>query len=143
MFSCASKNPATADNLPKDISEKPGRDSAEIADGKDLVKYETLTELQSEIDSLINSETCEDANDWKFSPFGAKPCGGAASYVAYPIDLESEILPKIEQYNTLNDLYNKQQGLMSDCAVVTPPTGIRCENGTAVLVYDNSSQKVY
>ena len=139
LFSCFSKKPMDDENLPKDVALRPERektvkdpDIVEISDDEQIVTVERLNKLKSEIEQLI-STPCDDASKWRISPFGAKPCGGPASYIAYPIDLENEVIPKITKYNSLASEYNKQKGLMSDCAIVPPPSGIKCENGKALL----------
>ncbi len=139
LFSCTSKKPMDDENLPKDVALRPERekpvkdpDVIEFSDDEQFVTIEKLNKLKSEIEELI-SKTCDDASKWRISPFGAKPCGGPASYIAYPIDLENEVIPKITKYNSLASEYNKQKGLMSDCALVPPPSGIKCVDGKAVL----------
>lgn len=139
LYSCGAKR-MHADDLPKDISEKPAHvhtsenintDQNEIFDPNDEKK---MQDLLNEIDALIVAETCSNAADWRISPLGAKPCGGPSKYIAYPKAKESEILPKIQQYNALQNAYNKANNLNSDCAIVPPPTGIECENGRAILI---------
>lgn len=120
------------ETLPKDISQKPHNNSTQEDDRLKMQK------LIAEIDSLIATETCSDPTEWKFTAIGAKPCGGASSYIAYPKTLESEVVPKITSFTTMQSVFNTKYGLMSDCAVVPEPTSIRCENGRAALVGANS-----
>lgn len=139
-LSCKTKT-ATDENLPKDISQKPERtpvaDSviAEIPEQEFPTKVSLLemNRLDTEIKDLIQSKTCDDASKWRISPYGSKPCGGPSSYVAYPKELESEIIPKITTYNAMASKYNQENGLLSDCALVPPPAGIICKEGKAVL----------
>lgn len=37
---------------------------------------DALDDLLEEIQQLSASQACEDADQWKFTAFGAKPCGG-------------------------------------------------------------------
>lgn len=128
LVSCSSKKDvANPETLPKDISLKPQND---FTQENDQLKLKTLI---NEIDSIIGGETCKDVEDWKFTAIGAKPCGGPASYVAYPIKLEDEILPKIQTFTSMQSDFNLKYNLMSDCAMVMPPAAIRCEDGKAVL----------
>ncbi|MBW8362635.1 MAG: hypothetical protein K0M56_10675 [Kaistella sp.] len=130
--SCSAKKAVeNPDNLPKDISLKPERTYEE--DQKNMLA------MRAEIESMINAETCSDTSDWRLSPIGSKPCGGPNAYIAYPIKIEEKILPKIKAYTEVNSAYNKKRGLMSDCALVTSPSGINCENGRAVLASANSA----
>lgn len=127
LISCKTKK-NVAQNLPKDISEKPAYISSTEKE------REEMDALSKEIDSLINSETCSNSADWRISPMGSKPCGGPATYIAYPIKLENLIIPKIQEYTRRSSNFNRKRGLVSDCAIVPPPSGIRCENGKAVLI---------
>ena len=132
LVSCKTKKSAeNTDTLPKDISLKPENNMAQQED------RQQLTSLMREIDALIALEPCTNPADWKFTAIGAKPCGGPSSYIAYPSKLEAQILPKIEHFTQMQSAFNKKYNLMSDCAMVMPPSEIRCENGKAVLVRDS------
>ena len=115
--------------LPKDFYERPVSENSR--------KYDevALDKLKIEILNLIAKEKCNDVQEWSFSSLGIKPCGGAASYIAYPLVLENTILPKIQNYNELQDEFNKKYELTSDCNVERVPTGVRCQKGHPVLVY--------
>lgn len=128
VVSCSStKKLSDPETLPKDISFKPENNVSQIED------RENLKQLIGEIDSLISTEVCTDPTEWTFTAIGAKPCGGPSSYLAYPKKLAEEILPKVTQFTAMQDAINKKYHLMSDCAVVLPPSEIICENGKAVL----------
>ncbi len=127
LTSCGSKKAANSETLPKDISLKPDNLLSQQQD------KEQLSLAIKEIDSLIANESCTDASDWNFAAIGAKPCGGPSSYIAYPKKSEAEILPKIERFTAMQAAFNTKYKLMSDCMLVQPPSGIRCENGKAVL----------
>ncbi len=141
IASCDSQKKVIEENLPKDIAlkpiaEQPDKDSTIIEQPEEtsnLVSLQSLNLLKKEIDDLISEVSCDDPYQWRTSPFGAKPCGGPSEYIAYPKKMESQILPKITKYNSMSSLYNKQNGLISDCMLVPPPSGIKCENGKAVL----------
>jgi len=140
LSSCSSSKNVDTENLPKDIALKPRKEETHhdpiviIDTGNEtVVTLNQLEQLNNEIETLINSKMCDDASKWRISPLGAKPCGGPTSYIAYPKELENEVMNKITKYNSMSALYNKQNGLMSDCALVPPPSGIKCENGKPVL----------
>lgn len=131
--SCKSKkNIENTDNLPKDISLKPDNKLAQQQD------KDKMSALLKEIETPINAETCTDVSQWKFSPIGSKPCGGAVSYIAYPVKMETEILAKIKNFTEMQSAFNTKYGIISDCAIVAEPTEIKCENGKAVLLSGNS-----
>ncbi len=136
LTSCGSKKAANSETLPKDIALKPDNILSQQED------KEQLSIAIKEIDSLIANETCTVASDWSFAAIGAKPCGGPSSYIAYPNKSEAEILPKIERFTAMQSAFNTKYKLMSDCMVVQPPSGIRCENGKAVLESSGSNVEV-
>lgn len=127
-------------NLPKDISQMPKRNPVATVDSERKIDENNMLKLRTEIEDLINEEHCTDAKDWRISPLGSKACGGPASYIAYPIKLEREILPKITEFNRQSSAYNLEYGAMSDCAVTASPTKIVCESGRAVLVYSEEKK---
>ena len=132
IFSACSSKKAIVEEetLPKDIALKPDNN---FTQEDDQLRMKGLIQ---EIDSLINEEPCTDVANWKFTAIGAKACGGPSSYIAYPVQLEDEILPKVTQFTSMQSAFNTKYGLMSDCAIVLPPAEIICENGKAVLIGD-------
>ena len=133
LASCKSKKVIDPETLPKDISQKPDNNISQQS-GR-----EKLSALIKEIEKLANSETCNDVADWNFAAIGSKPCGGPSSYIAYPKKIEDEIVPKIKNFTQMQSAFNTKYGLVSDCMMVMPPSGIRCVDGKAVLVTGNSS----
>lgn len=130
---CKSKQNADTANLPKDISLKPENNLNQQQD------REELSAMLKEIETLAHSESCSNAADWRFAPIGAKPCGGPGSYIAYPVALETEILEKITLFTQKQAAFNTKYQLMSDCRMVMPPAGIKCVDGKAVLMSENSA----
>ncbi|KIC63226.1 hypothetical protein [Chryseobacterium taiwanense] len=115
--------------LPKDISERPADENSQKYDQARIDK------IKSAIEEDIAKEECTNAADWAFSPLGSKACGGPVSYIAYPKKIESTLIPKIELYKNVMSEYNKKYNITSDCMMAAEPTGVKCENGKAVLVY--------
>jgi hypothetical protein len=130
LFAVSCKTVVNDDsNLPKDISERPADENSQKYDQARLEK------IESTIEEEIAKEECSNAADWTFSPMGSKACGGPVSYIAYPKKIESTLLPKIEFYKNAMSEYNKKYNITSDCMMPAEPTGVKCENGKAVLVY--------
>lgn len=128
LFSCKTKQTIDPDTLPKDISQKPKNGVSQQQD------FKILQDLRAEIDEMIVKNPCVSSDKWRISPLGSKACGGPAEYLAYPIEIEDEIIPKIQNYTQLNSDYNKKYDIVSDCMMVQPTSGIKCENGKAVLM---------
>ncbi len=96
---------------------------------------QTLQQLRAEIETLAGSERCDNAAAWKTIAMGAKACGGPQAYIAYPAKLDgTEFRDKVELYNRQSAEFNRKYGVMSDCVMVLPPAGVRCENGKAILI---------
>ncbi len=123
----------TQETLPKDVALKPDNNLLQQSD------REKLSAMIKEIESEIGKEKCTDETLWRISPIGSKPCGGPSSFIAYPVKIENEILLKIKNFTDAQSAFNKKYGLVSDCAVVPAPSGIRCEGGKLVLIGSNSS----
>ena len=129
LASCSSKKAVIdEETLPKDIALKPNNNFTQEDEQRDLKN------LIVEIETQISAETCTDPTEWKFAAIGSKPCGGPSSYLAYPLKLENEILPKITHFTSMQNAFNIKYNLTSDCAMVLPPVEIRCEDGKAVLI---------
>ncbi len=148
LTSCKTTPNIDPDTLPKDIALKPAIEKDSIVpvtsldDSTEMIALEeNIRELRDEIIRLSESKKCDDASQWRISPLGAKPCGGPRKYLAYPKELEAELLPKITKYNNESADYNRKRGLTSDCEVVPIPSGVKCEDGKAVLLYNNTPQK--
>ena len=134
LTACKTKaSVVNVDTLPKDISLKPENNISQQQE------QEQLKLVMKEIDSLIKTEDCPNPADWTFTAIGSKPCGGPSSYIAYPKKLATEILPKVNTLTSMQNAFNKKYRLMSDCAIVLPPTEIKCEEGQVILVNGNSS----
>lgn len=116
------------ENLPVDIAERPADESSQKYDQAQLDK------IKASIESEIAKEKCTNASEWTFAPMGAKACGGPQLYIAYPKKSEETILKKINDYTEKVKAFNQKYGIMSDCMMINPPTGIKCVNGKAELI---------
>lgn len=143
LSGCKSKNAAqNEERLPKDVALMPERDYTDKEDMDIERDRGFLRELKTSIADQIASVKCTDAAEWRVSPLGSKACGGPASFIAYPIELEEELLPQISKYNQASSIFNLKYGIISDCSVTQAPAGIRCEGGVATLYYQQGGQTV-
>lgn len=98
--------------------------------------YLELMELYNEIVELATSKTCENANDWSFTAYGSKACGGSQGYIAYPNSIDvSAFLQKVVDYTQKEDDYNRKWSIVSTCDLPAQPTGVICQNGDPILTY--------
>ncbi len=102
----------------------------------DDIQADDLEEQLKTLVALSESVACIDSNDWQFAGIGSKPCGGPTGYIAYSSAIDTaDFLSRLTAYNEAVRAYNESNGGLSDCAFVSPPTRIECEDGKAVLVY--------
>ncbi|MCC2591069.1 hypothetical protein [Chryseobacterium sp. MFBS3-17] len=136
----STKTIADPETLPKDVALKPERPSGGNGEAEEDLEKEAegLRRLRAAIDSISGSKVCTDVEDWRISPLGSKPCGGPATYIAYHKDNETELIPKIQEFTRRIARYNQRRNLFSDCAIEPQPSGIQCEGGKAVLLYNGA-----
>lgn len=93
-----------------------------------------LKVLEDQIVRLSESVSCTNSSEWKFTPMGAKPCGGPIRYIAYHQSVEKDFLELVNQYTEQQKQFNQKTGAMSDCALVSAPSSVTCEGGKAILI---------
>lgn len=98
--------------------------------------YRALMDLFDDALDLIKDIPCENAEDWSFTPYGSKACGGPQWFIAYPNSIDTEaFLEKIEVYTKAEQDYNIKWSIFSTCDVINPPIGVACENGFPILKF--------
>ncbi|MCV9389387.1 hypothetical protein [Reichenbachiella ulvae] len=96
-----------------------------------------LNEMMDEIQTIASSVDCTDPADWAYTGYGSKACGGPVGYIAYPTTIDTEVfLDLVAKYTAAQSAYNEANGIGSDCSVPAQPTGVVCEEGEAILVYE-------
>jgi len=104
----------------------------------------TLSNLLAGIKEMAESEKCENADDWKFTPVGGICCGPEV-YIAYSKKIDEKLfLDKVEAYNIARKDFNIKWDILSvcdliDCAPELIPESISCKNGKAVFNYEKSN----
>ena len=110
--------------------------SEEDLKGSKFDDEQELSKLRSELQKISDGVVCDNAADWRIVPIGAKPCGGANSFIAYSVKIDTvEFLKKVDNYNNKQKAFNVKWGMTSDCAVIVGPKSITCENGKPKLNY--------
>lgn len=115
-------------------------------DEKQLVVKRALTDqekdhqkimlLFSEIETLSASVSCSNSNNWNFTGYGTKACGGFQGYIAYSNKIDvAKFLQKVAAYTQKEDEYNKKWGIVSDCSISLKPITVDCVNESPVLKY--------
>ncbi len=100
------------------------------------VEAKELTNMLARINEIANSVKCINADEWRYTSYGSKPCGGPNGYIAYSSSIDTiAFLKLIEEHKLAQKKYNEEQGIMSDCSVPAEPSGVICEEDIAVLLY--------
>jgi len=119
-----------SDSEPEVLQSEIRKGSSKIEDDQ------LLTDLYLEIIGLSTSYSCNDDSEWKWTPIGAKACGGPTGYIAYSTKLDmNSFLAKVSFYTHQQDTYNIKWSIISDCSIPPEPINVICENSLAELIY--------
>ncbi|MFD1615235.1 hypothetical protein [Gelatiniphilus marinus] len=100
------------------------------------IDHQKLMDLYNEIYNLSISVSCTNANDWLFTAYGAKACGGPQGYIAYSNQIDTDaFLQKVEAYNAAETAYNIKWDIVSTCDLPQQPKGVKCQNGFPLFIY--------
>jgi hypothetical protein len=100
------------------------------------IAHRNLMNLFNEIQNLSYSVSCSDANNWLFTSYGSKACGGPQGYIAYSSLIDTvSFLQKIETYTQAEKDFNFKYGVISDCSIPSAPISVECKNGYPILKY--------
>lgn len=106
-----------------------------------LTQEEEAAQLALQLDEIKNlaqSVPCENAEEWTFTAYGSKACGGPAGYIAYSLAIDNELfLEMVDAYTQAERNYNEKWGVVSDCSMVVEPTSVTCQNGEPVFEYQS------
>lgn len=98
--------------------------------------HQQLMAFFDEIYELQFSVSCANANDWTFTAYGSKACGGPQGYIAYSTQIDTvAFLQKIEAYTTMENEYNIKWEIISTCDLPNQPKEVVCSNGYPILKY--------
>lgn len=98
----------------------------------------SLTDLQTQFEAIqefVNQGTCNPSNKCSYIAYGTKACGGPQGYLAFSPNVNIDKLKNlVATYSKAEDMYNQQNGIMSDCISLTPPQNLGCSNGKCVIL---------
>lgn len=88
----------------------------------------TVDATRAQVQQLIGEAVCKTDADCRTVAIGNKACGGPEAYLAWSArQTDPRLLAAAaERYARERTAWNRQSGMMSNCAVVTDP-GARCE----------------
>ncbi len=99
-------------------------------------EIDTLQEQFAEIMAIAEGISCENSEDWTFTSYGSKACGGPQGFIAYALTIDTvAFLERIEAHRIAERQFNIKWGIVSDCAITTSPISVACENGKPILIY--------
>lgn len=93
-----------------------------------------LAKLRSEINTLIGNAQCSNLVNCRIAGLGARPCGGAAEYIAFSwINTDrAGIDTKVAEYNIVYDDYLSKQPQAGACVVLPEPVA-NCVRNRCVI----------
>ncbi|MDC8004775.1 hypothetical protein POV27_11990 [Aureisphaera galaxeae] len=99
---------------------------------------QALENLFSEIEAMANAVSCKDPALWTYTEVGAKACGGPQGFVPYAANMANVnlFLERVEEHRQAERNFNEKWGIISDCSLPAEPSGVECQNGEAVLIYN-------
>ena len=91
-------------------------------------------ELQlTQIKDLVAETGCTENSQCSYMAYGSKACGGPQGYLVFSSEVDTVKLKNlVANYTAAEAAYNEQNGIVSDCSVVTPPQTIGCVDGNCV-----------
>lgn len=99
-------------------------------------EHQILMDLFNEIKSIANSIECSNSNDWTYTAYGSKACGGPQGYIAYSTQINVvDFLKKVKKYTKTENEFNLKWEIISTCEFPQPPVNIGCKNGRSILKY--------
>lgn len=108
----------------------------EVIIEKSRTEYiEELQQKKQDIKDYIASFPCDETIGCNYIGFGSKPCGGFWEYLVFSNAVDLEYLTtSVNNYNQLENAYNSEFSIVSDCAAVNPPANIGCVNGVCAII---------
>ena len=95
-----------------------------------------MQEVYKEIITISESQKCSDSEEWLFTAYGSKACGGPIGYIVYSKKIDQNyFLGLVDRFTKLQAEYNRKTGAVSDCALAVRPARITCENGKPKFIY--------
>lgn len=101
------------------------------------IDHRKLMVLFDEILSLAYGEACDNKNDWTFTAYGSKACGGPQGFIPYSTKIDVDaFLKKVEEYTEAENIFNKEWEIISTCDLPAQPKSVECNNGYSTLKYN-------
>ena len=100
-----------------------GEQPVDTPPASSVIDKATVAKLEAEARALVKTEGCASSGQCKAAPLGAKPCGGPRAYVVFcPLTTnELALTRKLDELRLAEERYNRENGLVSDCGMVTEP----------------------
>jgi hypothetical protein len=95
-----------------------------------------LKEMLAAIVAMAESKECTNPEDWSYTAYGAKACGGPIGYIAYSKNIDVEkFLEKVSAFTQAQDEFNRKWEVISDCMMEAEPEKVDCVDGKPKFVY--------
>lgn len=95
-----------------------------------------LLQFQSDIRALANTSVCSEEYECRYIAFGSKACGGPWEFLTYTTSIDTLAFTSlVAEYNQLENNYNLNCNIVSDCSTPQPPIGFDCQNSQCIPIY--------
>jgi hypothetical protein len=100
------------------------------------IDHRNLMTLFNEIETLAYSVSCTNLDDWTFTAYGSKACGGPQGFIPYSTQIDTvAFLQMVANYTEAEHQYNIRWSIISTCDLPNQPISIECQNGFPILKY--------
>ena len=95
-----------------------------------------LSEMKATIRNLADASVCNENFICRSIAFGSKPCGGPWGYLVYSTSIDTlKLAELVKKHNQLETRINQECNRISDCAFVSPPQRLECEDNKCIAIY--------
>ncbi len=112
--------------------------TAGSCENSDEIQEITSKDLQlqlEEINNLIGNQDCTETSQCNYLAYGSKACGGPQGYLIFSSEVDMDKLKElVDTYTAAEALYNKQNQIISDCSLVSPPQNMNCLDGKCIKI---------
>ncbi|CAN5385385.1 hypothetical protein BH23BAC2_BH23BAC2_22960 [soil metagenome] len=105
-----------------------------ISDNQTVTRADLEIQLQK-INAFVDNAVCLKDDQCSYMAYGSKACGGPKGYLVFSSSIDINALKlMVKKYTEDESIYNRVNGIMSDCSMANPPQKVGCVNGKCTEV---------
>lgn len=106
-----------------------------MLNSSNTVTFSQLQAQLNDIENFVESGNCDQASECTYMAIGSKACGGPSAYIIFSKDIDVAALKiMVDRYTQDQEIYNKENNVVSDCSLVNPPQKIDCLDGNCIEI---------